>query len=151
MLNSILFLHPKYNNPHDGEIERNDLMPNTETTVTTLQRLKLEFANKEYFTDQHYAILLSENALIATNTYNKATMQRNLLLTVLDILNTLSNDIDTFRTLESGDTGFTQSSAYALLSKRIEDVKQRIATIPLASAEQYSDATLLFTRSRRRF
>lgn len=120
-------------------------MPNT---VTTLKRLKLELANKEYFDDTQYTLFLSENNLVATQEYDKSTMQRNLLSTVLDILNMLSNDIDTFRRLEDGDTGFSQSSAYALLSKRIDDVKQRIATIPLAPTEQYSDVVMLFTRRR---
>lgn len=118
--------------------------------MTTLERLKLELGNKEYFTDAEYTTLLLENSLIATDTYDKATDQRNLLLTVLDILNTLSNDLDNFRKLQDGDTGFSQSSAYSLLRKRIEDVKGRIATIPLTQAEQYSDVSLFFTRRRRR-
>lgn len=118
--------------------------------MTTLERLKLELANKEYFTDEQYNILLSENSLAPLDTYDKDTNQRNLLLTVLDILNMLSNDIDTFRKLQDGDTGFSQSSAYTLLRKRIEDVKGRIATIPLTQTEQYSDVSLFFTRRRRR-
>lgn len=118
--------------------------------MTILERLKLELGNKEYFTDEEYTVLLKENGLAPSNMYDKAIHQRDLLLTVLDILNTLSNDINTFRKLEDGDTGFSQSSAYTLLRQRIEDVKSRIATIPLTQEEQYSDVSLFFTRRRRR-
>lgn len=115
--------------------------------MTTLERLKLELANKQYFTDEEYTTLLSENSLTAIETYNKATMQRNLLLTVLDILNMLTNDIDLFRKLEDSTTGFSQSSAYKLLEQRINALKERIEGIPLPQ-EELSDVHLIFTRRR---
>ena len=115
--------------------------------MTTLERLKLELANKPYFTDVEYTVLLEENSLSATDTYNKAIMQRNLLLTVLDVLNMLTNDIDLFRKLEDSTTGFSQSSAYKLLGERIKALKERIEGIPLPQ-EELSDVHLIFTRRR---
>ena len=115
--------------------------------MTTLERLKLELANKQYFTDTEYTTLLEENSLGATDTYNKEEMQRNLLLTVLDILNMLTNDIDLFRKLEDSATGFSQSAAYELLAKRIKALKERIEGIPLPQ-EELSDVHLIFTRRR---
>lgn len=115
--------------------------------MTTLERLKLELANKQYFTDEEYTTLLNENNLTSTEPYNKATMQRDLLLTVLDILNMLTNDIDLFRKLEDSTTGFSQSSAYKLLEQRINALKERIEGIPLPQ-EELSDVHLIFTRRR---
>lgn len=115
--------------------------------MTTLERLKLELANKQYFSDEQYTTLLSENGLSATDLYSKATMQRNLLLTVLDILNMVTNDIDIFRKLEDNATGFSQSSAYKLLAERIKVLKERIEGIPLPQ-EELSDVHLIFTRRR---
>ena len=115
--------------------------------MTVLERLKLELANKQYFTDTEYTILLEENNLSATDTYNKSTMQRDLLLTVLEILNMLTNDIDLFRRLQDDATGFTQDSAYKLLAQRIKALKERIEGIPLPQ-EELSDVHLIFTRRR---
>lgn len=115
--------------------------------MTTLERLKLELANKEYFTDWDYTTLLHENNLKSDDEYDKSTMQRNLLLTVLDVLNMLTNDIDLFRKLEDTTTGFNQSSAYKLLQQRIDVLKQRIDTIPLPQ-EEYSNVSLFFSRGR---
>ena len=66
-------------------------------TMTMLERLKLELNNKEYLTDDNYMVFLSENTLNSTETYNKATMQKPLLLTVIDILEVVSNDVDIMR------------------------------------------------------
>lgn len=115
--------------------------------MTTLERLKLELANKQYFTDTEYTTLLSENSLIATDPYNKETMQRNLLLTVLDVLTMLTNDVDLFRRLQDDATGFSQSSAYALLKQRIKALEERIEGIALPQ-EELSDVHLIFTRRR---
>lgn len=115
--------------------------------MTTLERLKLELANKQYFNDTEYTTLLSENSLDATEPYNKAIMQRDLLLTVLDVLTMLTNDIDLFRRLQDDATGFTQDSAYKLLAERIKALKERIEGIPLPH-EELSDVHLIFTRRR---
>lgn len=116
--------------------------------MTTLNRLKLELSNKPYFTDAEYKVLLDENGLKDNEEYNKETMQRKLLLTVLDVLNALTNNIEMFRKLEDGITGFSQSQAYSQLSKRIEVLKNRIDTLPTEPTEQYSCVKMLFSRRR---
>lgn len=96
--------------------------------MTNLERLKVELSNKAYFTDEIYTMYLSENDLIATETYSKATDQRGLLYTVIDILEALSNDIDMFRKVET--EFLTTDSAYKYLEKRINDINKRILALP---------------------
>lgn len=111
--------------------------------MTIIERLKLELANKEYFTDNEYQVFLNENDLIHTEIYNKATMQKSLLLTVLDILEVVSNDVDIMRKVETEFT--TTSDAYKHLQSRISNVKDRIASIP-DPEEEYSCFSLMYTR-----
>ncbi|MHC1746944.1 MAG: hypothetical protein AB9856_00970 [Cellulosilyticaceae bacterium] len=115
--------------------------------MTVLSRLKLELANKEYFDFAGYETLLTENGLNSTDTYDKKTMQRNLLLTVLDVLNMLTNDIDLFRKLSDDTTGFSQSEAYSQLKHKIADLKNRIDSIPI-DEEPISSVQMLFSRRR---
>ncbi len=111
--------------------------------MTVLNRLKLELSNQEYFNDEEYTQFLSENNLVATDTYDKATMQRELLLTVLDVLEAISNDIDIMRrtTTEFVDT----TTAYAMLESRIAKVKDKIASIP-EQGEEYNCFSLMYIR-----
>ena len=109
-------------------------------------RLLMELNNREYFTETEYKQLLTENGLNPTDTYNKATMQRKLLLTVLDVLHAIGNDTDNLRKLSDGETGFTTTELYSQLEKRIEQVEKQIAQLPLDAEEQYSDIYMLFTR-----
>ena len=53
--------------------------------MDVLTRLKMELSNQEYFPDNQYSQFLMENNLTATETYNKETMYKQLLLTVLDV------------------------------------------------------------------
>lgn len=59
-----------------------------------IDRLKMELSNQEYFSDEQYTQFLLENGLPATAEYNKETDQRQMLLSALDILEAVSNDID---------------------------------------------------------
>ncbi|MDF2844059.1 MAG: hypothetical protein K0R00_2485 [Herbinix sp.] len=113
--------------------------------MTTLNRLKLELGNKEYFTDDEYLQLLKENGYdtIIQPDYNKETDQKMLLLTVLDILEAVSNDIDIMRKVETEFT--TTSDAYKYMEQRIQQVKDRIASIPEPDQE-YSPFSLMYTR-----
>lgn len=111
--------------------------------MTVLDRLKLELANKEYMTDTEYIVFIKENNLDETITYNKATMQKQLLLTVLDILEVVSNDVDIMRKVETEFT--TTSDAYKYLEKRIAQIKDRIASLPIED-EEYSPFSLMYTR-----
>lgn len=116
--------------------------------MKVLDRLKLELNNKDYFTDNEYTIYLNENDLTATDEYIKKDMQKDLLITVVDVFQSVANDVDLMRKVTDGSTEFSTSEAYKLLRKRIEDIKQRIASIP-QTEEDYSNVSLLFTRSRR--
>ncbi|HID0816082.1 hypothetical protein [Clostridium botulinum] len=116
--------------------------------MKVLDRLKLELNNKDYFIDKEYTIYLEENDLTATDEYIKKDMQKDLLITVVDILESVSNDVDLMRKVTDGSTDFTTNEAYKLLRQRIEDIKQRIASIPVTE-EDYSNISLLFTRNRR--
>lgn len=98
------------------------------TPITTLDRLKIELNNKSYYSDDIFSIYLEENNLSPTIAYNKSTMQKQLLQTVYDILQSLSNNIDLFRSIVTEFT--TTSQAYAYLQKRLEDIERMILSIP---------------------
>ena len=80
--------------------------------MTNLERLKLELAHKDYFTDTEFRVFLEENGLDADYTYNKAENQLELLQTVLAIFQTEFT---------------TVSSAYKNLRDRIDELEKRIA------------------------
>lgn len=113
--------------------------------MTILERLKLELGNKEYFTDEEYLQLLKENGYNVDNMqeYNKETDQKIMLLTVLDVLEAVSNDVDIMRKVETEFT--TTSDAYKHLQERIQNIKDRIASIPDAE-DEYSPFSLIYTR-----
>lgn len=69
-------------------------------TITVLNRLKMELNNKDYYPDDILSIYLTENNLDGTAAYVKTTMQKQLLQTVYDVLNSLANNIDLFRSVE---------------------------------------------------
>lgn len=111
--------------------------------MQVLQRLKMELSNQSYFTDEQYIQFLVENDLTYTDEYVKADMQKNLLYTVLDVLEAVTNDIDlmTGISTEFNDIG----QAYQFLEARIQQVKDKIAAIP-EPEEDYSCFSLMFTR-----
>lgn len=117
--------------------------------MTVLERLKTELNNKDYFADTTYIIYLQENTLTATDNYDKSTMQRNLLMSVVDILEAVANDVDLMRKVSDDTTGLSTSEAYKMLQSRIQDIKSRIATIPVDTEDNYSNVSLLFTKGRR--
>lgn len=111
--------------------------------MNNLDRLKLELANKEYFTDEEYIQFLDENDLEHDEEYSRANNQRNLLWAVVDILSAVANDVDLMREIETEFT--TTSEAVMHINDRIERIKNRIQTIP-ESEEEYSNISLFFTR-----
>ena len=111
--------------------------------MQNLDRLKLELNNKEYFTEEEYIQFLDENNLVHDGEYNKLTMQRNLLWTVVDILEAVANDVDLMRKIETEFA--TTTDAVKHINDRIERIKNRIQTIPDAE-EEYSNISLFFTR-----
>ena len=114
--------------------------------MTVIERLKLELANKEYLTDVEYTVFLTENDLVSSATYNKLTMLQPLLMTVIDIFEVVSNDVDIMRKVETEFS--TTSDAYKHLQERIQSVKNRIASIPVPD-EEYSPFSLMYTNTGR--
>ncbi|WP_129598415.1 hypothetical protein [Anaerophilus nitritogenes] len=113
--------------------------------MTILERLKIELNNKDYFTDAEYTMFLSENDLDAEVEYDKEKDQIQLLQTVVQILEAVSNDIDLMRRVE---TEFqTTSDAMKWLEKRIDKINKKIEELENAKDEEYSPFTLLFTRN----
>jgi hypothetical protein len=113
--------------------------------MTVIDRLKMELSKKSYFEDSEYIQFLTENDLTNTATYDKETMQKKLLYTVIDILEAVANDIDKMRRVE---TEFeTTDAAYKFMQTRIQDIKKRISAIPDdIDPETSSPWSLMFTR-----
>lgn len=114
--------------------------------IKILQRLKLELSNKPYYTDEEYKIFLSENGLDSEINYDKSTMEINLLNTVVSILETLSNDVDLMRKIDSKDImSVDQASKY--LSQRIYNIKKKIVEIEESKEEYKGNINpIFFTR-----
>ena len=112
--------------------------------MTNLERLKLELSNKSYYTDEEYSVFLNENNLVPTDTYNKDNNEIDLLKTVVNILETLSNDVDLMRKIDSKDiTSIDQASLY--LSKRIVSIENKILDLE-EKKNGNSNITYLFYR-----
>lgn len=111
--------------------------------MQVLDRLKMELSNQQYFSDEQYIQFLVENDLTPTDEYNKPTMQKQLLYTVIDVLEAVTNDIDlmTGISTEFSDIG----QAYQFLEARIQQVKDKILAIP-EPEEDYSCFSLMYTR-----
>ena len=112
--------------------------------MTNLERLKLELSNKSYYADKEYSVFLNENNLVPTDTYNKVNNEIDLLKTVVNILETLSNDVDLMRKIDSKDiTSIDQASLY--LSKRIVTIENKILDLE-EKKNGNSNTTYLFYR-----
>lgn len=111
--------------------------------MQVLSRLKMELSNQQYFTDEQYTQFLTENNLLPENTYIKEEMQKQLLLTVLDVLEAIANDIDLMTSISTEFSNIGQ--AYQFIEMRIAQVKDKIAAIPEPN-EDYSCFSLMYTR-----
>lgn len=100
--------------------------------------------HKQYYPETEMKVFLSENGLSALATYNKDTDYRRMQCTILEILESLTNNIDVFRTVETEFA--TTSEAYNYLERRIQKLKQKIDEIPEEPAEggRGSDFTHIF-------
>lgn len=96
--------------------------------MTNIERLNLELSNQAYYTDTEYAVFLEEQGLTATDTYDKSTNQLALLNTVIDILNTLMNNIDNLMKVQTEFT--TRTQAYKYLNDRVATIEKKIACMP---------------------
>ena len=111
--------------------------------MQVLDRLRMELSNQSYFSDEQYIQFLTENSLVPTDEYNKPTMQKNLLYTVLDVLEAVTNDIDLMTGISTEFSNIGQ--AYEFLEARIQQVKDKIAAIP-DPEEDYTCFSLMYTR-----
>lgn len=89
--------------------------------MKNLERLKLELSNKPYYTYEEYYLCLEENNLIEIYEYIKEENQINLLETVIAILETLSNDVDLMRKIDSKDI-ISTDQAIKYLDMRIDNI-----------------------------
>lgn len=112
--------------------------------MKVLDRLKMELSNQAYFSDEQYIQFLAENSLTPSDEYDKSTMQKNLLFTVIDVLEAVTNDIDLMTGISTEFSNIGQ--AYEFLEARIQQVKDKIAAIPDEN-EDYSCFSLMYTRN----
>ncbi len=111
-------------------------------TITVLNRLKMELNNKDYYPDDTLSIYLTENSLDGTATYEKETMQKNLYQTVYDVLDSLANNLDLFRSVETEFA--TTSQAYTHLQKRLDTLQSKILSIPDAAGTTDSQFNFMY-------
>lgn len=111
--------------------------------MTNLERLKLELSNKQYYTDVEYTVFLQENNLEPSGFYSKTTNEVNLLETVIAVLETLSNDVDLMRKIDSKDIiSIDQASKY--LASRIRNIKGKIIEIQESQVETTGNINMMF-------
>lgn len=113
--------------------------------MKVLDRLKMELSNQQYFSDEQYIQFLTENSLTPADEYDKSTMQKSLLFTVVDVLEAVTNDIDLMTGISTEFSNIGQ--AYEFLEARIQQVKDKIAAIPDQN-EDYTCFSLMFTRDK---
>lgn len=96
--------------------------------VTNYERLMMYLNHKQYYTEYEMMVYLSENGLEPSADYDKNTDYRKMHCALLEILESLTNNIDVFRTVETEFA--TTSEAYNYLERRIQKLKQKIDEIP---------------------
>ena len=114
--------------------------------MKVLDRFKLELSNQPYFSDEEYIQFLAENYLEPEDEYRKDVMQRDLLQSVIDTLEAVSNDINIMRSIS---TSFgTIGQAYDYVEARIAQLQDKLAAIPLPYEEK-SCFSMMFTRGKQ--
>lgn len=96
--------------------------------VTNYERLMMYLNHKQYYTEEEMYVYLSENGLDGDEAYNKNTDFRKIHCALLEVLESLTNNIDVFRTVETEFA--TTTEAYNYLERRIQKLKQKISEIP---------------------
>jgi hypothetical protein len=96
--------------------------------MTVLERFKIELANKQYYEDATFSQFLLENDLEYSANYSNKAMRRQLLTAVLDVMESLANDMSLFMSFNTEYTN--EGEAYSYLQKRLCDLQKRINAIP---------------------
>lgn len=124
--------------------------------MLNIERLNLELNDKDYFGNAQQDLfenILTDNNLDPLDEYVKDNDRVNMLESVYDVLNMLSNDIDKFRRVETEFV--TTSAAYQYLQKRLKDLRAEIDRVKLETAytdEQGNTSTIIgqmFFNSKR--
>lgn len=114
--------------------------------MKAIDRLKLELSNQPYFTDEEYTQFLTENNIDANKDYIKDIHQYDLLQTVIDIFEAVSNDINVMRSISTSFASIGQ--AYEYIQNRIEQTKDKQAAIPL-KYEGSSCFSMMFVKGKQ--
>lgn len=112
------------------------------TAITVLNRLKIELNNKDYYPDDTLSVYLDENNLDPAANYDKSKMKKQLYQTVYDILNSLANNIDLFRSVETEFS--TTSEAFKYLQERLNDIQAKIISIPDDTTDNETESIFNF-------
>lgn len=113
--------------------------------MTNLERLKLELSNKQYYSDTEYSVFLEENNLLATGNYVKVDNQINLLKTVVQVLETLTNDVDLMRKIDTKDIA-SIDQAYKYISDRISLLNGKILDLEEELNKETNIRPIFFNR-----
>lgn len=111
--------------------------------MKVLARLKVELGNREYFSDVEYDTILQENGLNYDDEYNKALMQKNLLYSVIDVLEGISNNVELMRRVQTEFS--TTGGAYQYIADQLEHLQKRIYLIS-NSEQSNSMVSMLFKK-----
>lgn len=112
--------------------------------VTNYERLMMYLNHKQYYPEYEMRVFLTENGLDGGELYDKNKHYRRMHCAILEILESLANNIDIFRTVETEFA--TTTEAYNYLERRIQRLKQKIDEIPDEPVEggRGSDFTHIF-------
>lgn len=123
---------------NDQYYEKPDAM--MDTGFTNYERLMVELNNQMYYDEDTYGKFLNENGLDADATYDKNTDHAQLLETVYAIMETLYNNIDLFRKVETEFA--TVSEAASAIQSRLKHLRSEIDRIK--ADMQYHDSDFSF-------
>lgn len=129
------------------EDEQYNEKPDSEllTGFTNYDRLLVELNNRMYYDKYTYERFLNENGLNAEDDYDKNKDHAQLLETVYSILQTLYNNIDMFRKIETEFV--TQGEAANALQNRLKNLRAEINRVKAEMHYEDSDFSFMyFTR-----
>ena len=95
--------------------------------MNNLNRLKLYLNHKQYFSDEEYTQFLEECGLDAIEEYDHGNDKKEMLESVYTILQSLANDIDNFRKVETEFVTTTAAEQY--IEKRMQAIRAEISRL----------------------
>lgn len=112
--------------------------------MNNLNRLNIELNEKQYFKDwqETYSMFLEENGLDPAAEYDKPNDHTAMLESVYSVLQTLANNIDAFRKVETEFA--TTTAAYQYLQNRLKDVRAEIDRVKDVSGTSDSCVSYMF-------